>query len=146
MALTKKDLEIVAALVAQTVSAAIQTQGGAQAPSTVSPDEEPVEDDAAEEAAIAAQKQEQAREHARMVELVAELLPMVIAPRHQPVFEWLAAGHGDHARAITVILRAEIMRVLPAFREAKGLGGSSTKNPEKLQEMKRIREENPVGR
>lgn len=139
--------EQIAQIASQAAMAAVQAALGGTLPATV-PGEvsEPQEDDAAENAAIAAQQEEQKRQHARMQELVAELLPMVIAPRHQPVFDWLAEGHGDHARAITVILRAEIMRVLPAFREAKGMGGSSTKNPEKLAAMKAIREENPAGR
>jgi len=61
--------------------------------------------------------------------LAGQLVPLLMSERHLQVFRWLARGHGvNFARMVQIILRNEISRQMPTYREAQGGGGSSSRD------------------
>lgn len=117
---------------AKAVAAALAATGGAQAPSTPSSDEvEP--EDARDRAVIEKADRTAAQNRARAVELAEELLPLIMAERHLICFRWMTEGV-DPGTAIQQIVRAEVSRRMPDYREAMGGGGSSSRNAEALSE------------
>lgn len=79
--------------------------------------------------------------HDRELEQIAEatdkLLPLIMQARHLVVFSWLAKERGvSDAELLRQIVRAEMAGQLPAWREANGKGGSSTKSAETMARLK----------
>lgn len=132
MALTKKDQELIAQMVAQTVAAMVPNLGGAQAPPLQEPEPETANPDAADMEEIRRSEAEQRERSEHVDELVRALIPLIMQPRHLEVFIWFS---GDNwSASVTQILRAEVARRMPDYREAKGGGGSSSRNIEALSE------------
>lgn len=110
------------------LAAVVAATGGAQAPSAEEPEES---EDARDKAVIAKDKEEAEFKRRRASELVAELLPLIMAERHMVVFRWMTEGM-EHATAVQQIIRAEVSRRMPDYREAMGGGGNSSRNAELL--------------
>lgn len=128
MSLTPEQIAEIAAKAA--MSAVQAAMGGAQAPSGVPVKTEDVS--AEDQAEIRRAEQEQKANAARAEELIQELIPLIMQPRHMEVFAWMTGG--DWLPAVVRILRAEIQRMTPDYREAKGGGGNSSRNLEALSE------------
>lgn len=123
MSLSPEDINAIAAVVAKLVK-----PEGAQA-LPVQPEETA---DASDLAEIKRSEEERRQQDERANELVKELIPLIMQPRHLEVFKW-AAGNAWVAM-VTLVLRAEVKRLLPDYREAQGKGGSSSRNLEALSE------------
>lgn len=95
-------------------------------------------DRVAEAAGIAADRKAHAERIHTADELAGLLIPLITQARHKAVFDWAAAGIGP-AKYIEKIVRAEIARVSPAYREAMGGGGSSSRDLESLSERIPVR-------
>jgi len=92
-------------------------------------------DRAAEAAGIAAERKAHEQRLQSADELAALLLPLITQERHKQVFDWVCAASGvGPAVYMQQIVRAEIARQTPAFREARGGGGKSSRNIEALTE------------
>lgn len=121
------DIAVKAAL-----AAVASATGSAPAPVDASPDDT---GDEADDREIASQQAKQAETQHRIDELTEELIPLLFADRHKAVFDWLVRGSGGSAgRLVQVIIRSEISRRMPDYREAQGGGGSSSRNIETLTE------------
>lgn len=94
-------------------------------------------DDSTADAEIAAvEKQHEAR-LMTAEELTTQLLPLIMQKRHLDVIEWLAtARECSIAQCVVQILRAEVSRELPNYREAHGAGGASTKSAATMAKIK----------
>lgn len=100
----------------------------------------PAYDEALATREIAASKAEHAQRLQSADELAALLLPLVMQARHRVVFDWMCQSNGvTPAQAITQIIRAEVARQTPDWREAQGGGGTSSKNLEVLAERIPVR-------
>jgi len=86
-----------------------------------------------EDAEIQAEEQAHIKRMQTADELAAALVPLIMQARHKEVFDWLCAAYGvSPAALITQIVRAEIARQTPNYREAKGAGGKSSRNLDTL--------------
>lgn len=121
------DIAVKAALAA--VQAA--TAGAPAAPASDLPDDK-------EDEARAAQTIRENEEAIKAIETMAEdILPHLMQPRHLEVFNWImAAKRVGRAELIRQILRAEVARELPNYREWQGKGGGSTKNAATMAAMR----------
>lgn len=127
-------------IIAQAVAAALAAAGvGSAAPAAASPQQqksdlpEDKEDEAAARASIAANE----RKMEEVNVIAAEILPQIMQPRHLIVFKWLAQQRGvSEADLMRQVLRAEVARETPNWREAQGLGGASTKNAATMARLK----------
>lgn len=118
--------------------------GGSAGPAPVSQQQTAVQADPYDDAShIAGIKAEQAKHEQRMQsadELATLLIPLIMQPRHKAVFDWLCRASGGTAAAvITSIVRAEVARQTPAWREANGGGGTTSRNLEALAERIPVR-------
>lgn len=87
----------------------------------------------AEDAEIRAEEQAHIKRMQTADELAGDLVPLIMQARHKEVFDWLCAAYGvSPAALITQIVRAEIARQTPNYREAKGAGGKSSRNLDTL--------------
>ena len=119
--------EQIAEIATKAALAAVQA-ATAGAPTTPAKQAE-LPDDEADEAAARLTIEENERHYQGANELADKLLPMIMAARHREVFQWLARSRGvSEAELMRQVLRAEVARETPNWREAQGMGGSSTKN------------------
>ena len=88
-------------------------------------------DKAAEAAGIAAEQKAHVERIHSADELVNLLIPLITQARHKVVFDWAAGG--SPGAFVQRIVRAEIARLQPAYREAHGGGGKSSQNLEALE-------------
>lgn len=126
------DPAVVAAVIAMLQSGAVSIPAAAAAaPAVELPQDEADEAEAAETI-------RRNEERAKTAEaLVSDLIPLIMQPRHVEVLEWIAMSRRVSVpQAITQILRAAIASELPNFREWKGGGGGSTKNPDTLARLR----------
>lgn len=69
-------------------------------------------------------------EIADLDEAVQAILDASLKARHRPVFEWLCGAlNVPPEKLVSDILRNAIMREAPAYREAQGHGGGTSKTP-----------------
>lgn len=112
--------------------AAVEAATSGAPPAIVPGETSEQDDDAAEREAVAQLEREATAKRGEVRELVQRLIPLIMQPRHMEVFRWIS---GDSPEvAITQILRNEIMRRTPDYREAMGGGGKSSRNLEALAE------------
>lgn len=135
MSLTPEQIAAIATQAALAAVAAVT--GGSAAASPVTTPQEPEYDEAADEAAaIETIKENEA--HARAIEpLAAEIIPQLMQERHLIVFRWLALARGvSEAELLRQIVRSEVARETPNWREAQGMGGKSTKSAATMAALK----------
>lgn len=130
-------------MIAAAVAAALQAAGVVAIDPAKFPPKPEVETtdnlpaDAAEEAEIAAVEADH-REKDRSADLlVNDLIPLIMQERHLLVFRWLAAARGvSQGELLRQIVRNEIARETPNWREAQGKGGKSTKSAATMARLK----------
>ena len=127
------------AIVAAVVAALQQTgfiAGANIAPPADPPAPAPEEpEDAEADREIAASQAKIAADQNRIEQLISEALPLMFQDRHMLVLRWIASSSGNSiGRVVQQILRAEVSRQMPTYREAIGGGGSSSRNIELLTE------------
>lgn len=145
MSLTPQQIaEIATAAALAAVEAATRGTPSAIVPGEISEEGEPKrarsvpavpkepDEDELEAAAVAELEKQNAAKQGEVRELVERLIPLIMQPRHLEVFRWISGNNPE--RAITLILRNEIMRRTPDYREAMGGGGGSSRNLEALAE------------
>ena len=122
--------EQIAKIAADAAAAAIAAALGGVVPAAPAPAQQSeLPPDPADEAAAKASIEENERHHQEAEAVAAELLPMVMEPRHRVVFDWVAQSRGvSSATLIRQTLRSLVALETPNWREAQGKGGSSTKN------------------
>ena len=132
MSLTPEQIAAIATQAALAAVAAVT--GGTVAASPAEPEKpEPVYDEEADErGALETIRENEA--HAREIEpLAAELIPKLMQERHLIVFRWLAFARGvSQSELLRQIVRAEVARETPNWREAQGMGGKSTKSAQTM--------------
>lgn len=135
MSLTPEQIAAIATQAALAAVAAV-TGGSAAAPPVIQP-QVPEYDEAADEAAALETIREN-EAHAREIEpLAAELIPQLMQERHLIVFRWLAVARGvSEAELLRQIVRSEVARETPNWREAQGMGGKSTKSAATMAALK----------
>lgn len=136
MSLTPEQIAAIATQAALAAVAAVT--GGAVSAAPPSPEvQEPPYDEAADEAAALETIREN-EAHAREIEpLAAELIPQLMQERHLIVFRWLALARGvSEAELLRQIVRSEVARETPNWREAQGMGGKSTKSAATMAALK----------
>lgn len=133
MSLTPEEIADIAVKAALAAVQAV-TAGAAAVPAKPVPE---LPDDPQDEAAARAVIAENERQLQLANALSEELLTMIMQPRHLEVFNWLANVRGvSGADLMRQILRAEIARETPNWREAQGKGGGSTKSAATLAALK----------
>lgn len=127
-------------IIAQAVAAALAAAGvGSAAPAASSPQQQKSDlpEDKEDEAAARASIEANERKMQAVNDVAAEILPQMMAERHLIVFRWLAKERGiSEADLMRQVLRAEVARETPNWREAQGLGGASTKNAATMARLK----------
>lgn len=132
---------IVAAAVAQAVAQTIATMQPAapviDAKAIAKAQNGDLENDEGEELTIAQEQAAQREKKARIDDLVGELLPLLMQERHRVVFDWYARKNGQGpAATLLQMVRTEVARLTPGWREDQGMGGKTTKDPETMARLK----------
>lgn len=114
------------------------TEPTGPSPVNVLPDPETVSevyDEALEKAQIQEARDERERVMDEATLICEDLLPMILPKRDQETFKWMRRTLGKSSgELVQSILKASIVRERRNEREAKGGGGASSTNLERLQE------------
>lgn len=125
---------MVEAMAGSIASLAVRPAGPGKAPIEIVTEED--EEDKIDRAAELAKRREREEVEDRAAnEAIAHLMDR----RHKEIFDWLCRVQGGKraAQLLKEILRSALIRERPAFREAQGKGGASSRNIETLQERLR---------
>lgn len=140
MAFSQEELDMIAAIAAKAAAAAIQGVAAASPAAPVAAPAEAEGEDAEDEEAARRSVAEQEAKIAALGEAVEEIIPQIMQPRHLEVWRFMMASRQLTApELLRQIIRAEVARVTPDFREWRGGGGSSSRNIEALTERLPVR-------
>lgn len=76
-----------------------------------------------------------AKEAETLEQMTIDIMPHLLEKRHLEIFDWLVKATRDKpGNILRSMVRAAVIRERPAWREASGYGGGSSKNLEVLSE------------